>query len=149
MSRILVTGAAGFIGSAVVRHLIGQGHQVLSYDALTYAGSLTNLREVSGNRAHQFVRGDIRDPAALSHVFTQFRPERVMHLAAESHVDRSIYGPADFISTNIEGTFRVLEAVRSLRDAGGGMCACCMFPRMRCSAGVVTLTCRQSAKASR
>lgn len=121
MSRILVTGAAGFIGSAVVRHLIGQGHQVLSYDALTYAGSLTNLREVSDNRAHQFVRGDIRDPAALSHVFTQFQPERVMHLAAESHVDRSIDGPADFISTNIEGTFRVLEAVRSLRDAGANV----------------------------
>ena len=118
MSRVLVTGAAGFIGSAVVRHLIRQGHQVLSYDALTYAGHLSNLREVAGHPGHRFVHGDIRDAAALRATFADFRPERVMHLAAESHVDRSIDGPGDFISTNIDGTFRVLEAVRERRDAG-------------------------------
>jgi len=109
--KILVTGGAGFIGSALVRHLIREtGHATLVFDKLTYAGNLDSLKEVSGDRRFQFVQGDIRDPEALRRAFAAFQPDAVMHLAAESHVDRSIDGPADFISTNITGTYQMLEA---------------------------------------
>jgi len=110
--RILVTGGAGFIGSALVRHLVGHGHDVLTVDALTYAGNRASLRDVEGNGRHRFVQADICDRAAMDTAFVQFQPERVMHLAAESHVDRSISGAGDFVRTNVTGTFTLLEVAR-------------------------------------
>jgi dTDP-glucose 4,6-dehydratase len=110
MKRILVTGGAGFIGSAVVRHLLmATDHDVLVVDKLTYAGNLDSLSEVRQNSRFKFVRADIADAATMRQVFTGFRPDVVMHLAAESHVDRSIDGPADFIQTNVVGTFVLLQ----------------------------------------
>ncbi len=112
-SRILVTGGAGFIGSAVVRHLIAQGSaQVANLDKLTYAGNLESLVSVADSPRYHFYQVDICDGAALDAVFAAFTPTAVMHLAAESHVDRSIDGPADFIQTNIVGTYSLLEAAR-------------------------------------
>ncbi|MCB1336575.1 MAG: dTDP-glucose 4,6-dehydratase [Maritimibacter sp.] len=111
--KILVTGGAGFIGSAVVRQAIRDGHSVVNLDALTYAGSLTNVASVSNAPGYAFEQVDIRDRAALDRVFADHAPDAVMHLAAESHVDRSIDGPADFIETNVTGTFNLLEAARS------------------------------------
>lgn len=110
--RILVTGGAGFIGSALVRHLVGHGHDVLTVDALTYAGNRASLRDVEGHDRHRFVQADICDRAAMDAAFVQFQPERVMHLAAESHVDRSISGAGDFVRTNVTGTFTLLEVAR-------------------------------------
>ncbi|TBW32957.1 dTDP-glucose 4,6-dehydratase [Siculibacillus lacustris] len=111
--RIIVTGGAGFIGSAVVRHLVLEvGAEVLTLDKLTYAGNLANLAPVEGKPNHRFVQADICDAAAVAEVFSSFRPTRVYHLAAESHVDRSITGAADFITTNVIGTFTLLEAAR-------------------------------------
>ena len=112
--NILITGGAGFIGSAVVRHLIQHtAHRVACVDKLTYAGNLESLAEVSDSERYRFYQVDICDRAALDAVFTEFRPDAVMHLAAESHVDRSIDGPADFIQTNIVGTYNLLEAARA------------------------------------
>ncbi|MDB5711825.1 MAG: dTDP-glucose 4,6-dehydratase [Sphingomonas bacterium] len=109
--RSLVTGGAGFIGSALVRHLVlDKGEDVLTIDALTYAGNLASLRPVEDQPNHRFLRADIRDHVAMEQAIADFRPDRIFHLAAESHVDRSITGAADFISTNILGTFTVLEA---------------------------------------
>ena len=111
--RIIVTGGAGFIGSALVRHLVGEGHEVLTIDALTYAGNRASLRDVEANARHRFVHADICDRAAMEQAFAAFKPERVMHLAAESHVDRSISGAADFVQTNVVGTFTLLEVARA------------------------------------
>ncbi|WP_294541487.1 dTDP-glucose 4,6-dehydratase [uncultured Rhodoblastus sp.] len=112
--RILVTGGAGFIGSALVRHLIGEvGAQVLVVDKLTYAGHLSSLRLVADSPLYRFVQADICDRAAMDAAFAGFKPDAVMHLAAESHVDRSITGAADFIQTNLVGTFVLLEAARA------------------------------------
>lgn len=108
--KLLVTGGAGFIGSAVVRLAIARGHSVVNLDALTYAACLENVASVSDNPNYAFEQADIRDRAALDTVFDKHNPDAVMHLAAESHVDRSIDGPADFIETNITGTFNMLEA---------------------------------------
>jgi dTDP-glucose 4,6-dehydratase len=109
--RILVTGGAGFIGSAVVRRLVGQtAHSVCVYDKLTYAGNLASLASVAQSPRFQFVRGDICDAVAVASVFRQCRPEIVMHLAAETHVDRSIEGPFAFIQTNVVGTYVLLDA---------------------------------------
>ena len=114
MTRVLVTGGAGFIGSAVVRLLAGEvGADVLNVDKLTYAGNLETLRSVSNLPNYRFARADIADRAAMERLFTEFRPDTVMHLAAESHVDRSITGAKDFIETNIVGTFTLLEAARA------------------------------------
>ena len=111
--RMLVTGGAGFIGSALVRYLVGHGHDVLTIDALTYAGNRASLRDVEGNARHRFVQADICDRAAMDAAFVQFQPERVMHLAAESHVDRSISGAGEFVRTNVTGTFTLLEVARN------------------------------------
>ncbi|MDB3912354.1 dTDP-glucose 4,6-dehydratase [Paracoccaceae bacterium] len=110
--KLLITGGAGFIGSAVVRLAIAQGHEVVVLDALTYAACLDNLAPVSGSDKYRFVEGDICDRALLDQVLGDHRPEAVMHLAAESHVDRSIDGPGAFIETNITGTYTLLEAAR-------------------------------------
>ncbi|MNQ35462.1 dTDP-glucose 4,6-dehydratase 2 [compost metagenome] len=112
-SRIIVTGGAGFIGSAVVRHLIDNTtHEVANLDKLTYAGNLESLLSVADSPRYCFYQVDICDSAALDKVFAEFQPTAVMHLAAESHVDRSIDGPAEFIQTNIVGTYTLLEAAR-------------------------------------
>jgi dTDP-glucose 4,6-dehydratase len=111
MSRILVTGGAGFIGSALVRHIIRETeHQVLVVDKLTYAGNLDSLAPVSNDPRYAFVRADITDAPKMREVFEHYRPDAVMHLAAESHVDRSIDGPGEFIQTNVVGTFTLLQA---------------------------------------
>ncbi len=110
--RLLITGGAGFIGSAVVRHAIAAGHAVTNLDALTYAACLDNVAAVADSPNYAFEQADIRDRAALDRIFAAHQPDAVMHLAAESHVDRSIDGPGDFIETNITGTFNMLEAAR-------------------------------------
>ncbi len=111
--KLLVTGGAGFIGSAVVRLAVARGHEVVNLDALTYAACPENVASVAQSNLYSFEQADIRDRAALDRVFALHRPDAVMHLAAESHVDRSIDGPADFIDTNITGTFNMLEAART------------------------------------
>jgi len=113
LMKILVTGGAGFIGSAVVRHAIAAGNSVVNLDALTYAACLDNVASVSDSPNYAFEKVDIRDRAELDRVFARHQPDAVMHLAAESHVDRSIDGPGDFIETNITGTYQMLEAARA------------------------------------
>jgi dTDP-glucose 4,6-dehydratase len=108
--KVLVTGGSGFIGSAVVRRLIAEGEAVVNVDALTYAAVPGALAAVEGHAAYTFERADIADAAALERIFARHRPDRVLHLAAESHVDRSIDAPAAFVSTNVVGTWRLLEA---------------------------------------
>ena len=111
--NILVTGGAGFIGSAVIRHLISDTqHSVVNVDCLTYAGNLSTLDQVSSNSRYSFEKVNICDTAAVHNVFEKYRPDAVMHLAAESHVDRSIDGPNAFIQTNVVGTYVMLEASR-------------------------------------
>ena len=112
--NILVTGGAGFIGSAVIRYLINETNSnVLNIDKLTYAGNLESLETVSNNPRYQFLHADICDKSAMTKAFQDFQPNIVMHLAAESHVDRSIDGPMDFIQTNIIGTYTLLEVARN------------------------------------
>lgn len=111
--KLLVTGGAGFIGSAVVRQAVAQGHQVMNLDALTYAACLENVASVADHPAYTFAQANICDHIALETVFASFEPNAVMHLAAESHVDRSIDSPGDFIETNVTGTFNLLQAARA------------------------------------
>ena len=111
--RVIVTGGAGFIGSALVRYLVlEKGYEVLNVDALTYAGYLPSLNLVEDRPNYRFLHANICDGSAMQQAITGFRPERIMHLAAESHVDRSITGAADFVQTNVVGTFTLLEAAR-------------------------------------
>ncbi len=117
--RLLVTGGAGFIGSAVVRQAIAQGHEVINLDALTYAACLDNVAAVAGDPRYCFVQADIRDLPMLETVFARHEPDAVMHLAAESHVDRSIDGPGAFIETNVTGTYNMLQAARKYWEARG------------------------------
>ena len=117
--KILVTGGAGFIGSAVVRLAIARGHSIVNLDALTYAACPANVASVSNHKNYVFEQVDIRDFAGVEAVFAKHSPDAVMHLAAESHVDRSIDGPADFIETNINGTFNMLEAARGYWQTQG------------------------------
>ncbi len=114
--KLMVTGGAGFIGSAVVRRAIADGHQVVNVDALTYAACLENVASVSDAPGYAFEHADIRDAEAMARILSAHKPDAVMHLAAESHVDRSIDGPADFIDTNLRGTFVLLEAARKYWD---------------------------------
>jgi len=116
--RIIVTGGAGFIGSAVCRLLVRElGAEVLNVDKLTYAGNLSSLHEIEDHPAYRFLRADICDRAAMTAAFAEFRPTGVMHLAAESHVDRSITGAGAFIETNVVGTFSLLEAARAYYES--------------------------------
>jgi dTDP-glucose 4,6-dehydratase len=115
--NLIVTGGAGFIGSALIRHLIAQTrHEILNLDKLTYAGNLDSLASVAGDARYRFRRGDICDAALVAAVFEEFDPDGIIHLAAESHVDRSIDGPRAFIETNVIGTFMLLQAARRHLD---------------------------------
>jgi dTDP-glucose 4,6-dehydratase len=110
IKRVLITGGAGFIGSALVRHLVASGYEVVNVDALTYSGNLQSLRSVEGSPNYRFHHADICDRAALDRILDDEQPDAIMHLAAETHVDRSIDGPAPFVETNVVGTFTLLEA---------------------------------------
>ena len=117
--KLLVTGGAGFIGSAVVRQAIAQGHEVVNLDALTYAACLDNVASVAGSNLYSFEQADIRDRSAMDRILDAHKPDAIMHLAAESHVDRSIDGPGTFIETNITGTYTLLEAARKYWTEAG------------------------------
>jgi dTDP-glucose 4,6-dehydratase len=117
--RILVTGGMGFIGSAVVRLAVSRGHEVINVDAMTYAACAANVAHVDNSPGYIFEKADIRDAATLETLFARHDPDAVMHLAAESHVDRSIDGPAVFIETNVNGTFNMLQAARQHWEAKG------------------------------
>ena len=117
--KLLVTGGAGFIGSAVVRLAIEQGHSVVNLDALTYAACLDNVASVADSPLYAFEHADICDREALDRIFDTHQPDAVMHLAAESHVDRSIDGPGAFIQTNVTGTYTLLEAARAYWQGAG------------------------------
>jgi dTDP-glucose 4,6-dehydratase len=117
--KLLITGGAGFIGSAVVRQAVKAGHQVINLDALTYAACLDNVSEVADSPLYTFAQVDIRDAATVEACFDQHQPDAVLHLAAESHVDRSIDGPAVFMETNVMGTFNLLQSARRMWEAKG------------------------------
>ena len=117
--KLLVTGGAGFIGSAVVRAAIQAGHSVVNVDALTYAACLENVKSVTDNKNYVFFQADICDRAAMDAILKDTQPDAIMHLAAESHVDRSIDGPGAFIETNITGTYTLLEAARAYWTVNG------------------------------
>ncbi|MCL4165271.1 UNVERIFIED_CONTAM: hypothetical protein GTU68_050368, partial [Idotea baltica] len=119
--KILVTGAAGFIGSNLVRYLINDcGHEVVAVDKLTYAGNLASLDDIKSKQEFSFVQADICDSTAIASAFETHQPDAVMHLAAESHVDRSIDGPDAFIQTNIVGTYQLLQASRQYYESLNG-----------------------------
>src|ERR1700740_2766443 len=111
--KILITGGAGFIGSAVVRRAVADGHQVVNLDALTYSANLENVAAVASDPRYVFEQADVGDAARVAEIFARHRPDAVMHLAAESHNDRAIEGPLDFVRTNVVGTAVLLEAARA------------------------------------
>ena len=112
-NTLLVTGGAGFIGSALIRQLISEtDFTVINIDKLTYAGNLESLTDIDASPNYHFEQADICDAEAMDRIFSQYQPSAMMHLAAESHVDRSIDGPADFVQTNVVGTYILLEAAR-------------------------------------
>ena len=113
MCKILITGGAGFIGSNLVALALNDGYDVINLDALTYAGNIDSLRDISAHPKYKFIHGDIRNTALVSQLLMDEKPDAILHLAAESHVDRSIDAPADFVSTNVVGTFSMLEAARA------------------------------------
>ncbi len=117
--KILVTGGAGFIGSAVVRLAVARGHEIVNLDALTYAACLDNVAQVARRNTYAFEEADIRDRAAMDRILSHHQPDAIMHLAAESHVDRSIDGPGTFIETNVTGTYTLLEAARAYWTSKG------------------------------
>lgn len=117
--KLLVTGGAGFIGSAVVRQAVAQGHEVVNLDALTYAACLENVAPVSGSPLYSFEQVDIRDAEAVEACIAKHEPDAIMHLAAESHVDRSIDGPGVFVETNVMGTYNMLQSARALWERKG------------------------------
>ena len=114
--RIFVTGGAGFIGSNLVRFLLGKGHQVLNVDKLTYAGNRHSLADVEGTEAYAFLQADILDDVRMEKAVAEFNPQWIMHLAAESHVDRSLEGPRAFIETNVLGTLVLPQAASKYFD---------------------------------
>lgn len=117
--KIIVTGGSGFIGSAVVRQAVMAGHEVINLDALTYAACQANLDPIADRPGYTFEHVDIRDRDGVDRVLATYQPDAVMHLAAESHVDRSIDGPGAFIDTNVTGTYTLLEATRAYWDGMG------------------------------
>ena len=118
MKTIFVTGGAGFIGSNFVHAALeNETHNVVNLDKLTYAGNLENINSLENNTRHTFVKGDIGDQALVDQLLQQHQPDAIVNFAAESHVDRSIHGPEDFIQTNVVGTFHLLESVRAYWDA--------------------------------
>ncbi|MEI4195523.1 dTDP-glucose 4,6-dehydratase [Roseovarius sp. E0-M6] len=117
--KLLVTGGAGFIGSAVVRLAIARGHEVINLDALTYAACLANVASVADHPGYVFEHADIRDAAAMDRILAKHRPDAILHLAAESHVDRSIDAPGVFIETNVTGTYTLLQAARRYWEGAG------------------------------
>ncbi len=120
--KILITGGAGFIGSALIRLLINEtDHEILNVDKLTYAGNLESLKSITNNPRYKFICADICDSEAVNRFVLEFRPDKIMHLAAESHVDRSVDAPGDFIETNIVGTYTLLNAARRLQDSGADL----------------------------
>jgi len=134
---LLITGGAGFIGSAVIRHIINNTeHSVVNVDKLTYAGNLESLSSVDSDTRYTFEQVDICDASEIKRVFNEYQPDIVMHLAAESHVDRSIDGPSEFIQTNIVGTYVLLEEARdywsNLERGKKTALSSIMYPLMRC-----------------
>ena len=117
--KLLVTGGMGFIGSAVVREAIRLGYEIINIDALTYAANTKNLSSIASNKKYFFEHTDIRDRVSLAQIFEKYQPDAVMHLAAESHVDRSINKPSNFIDTNIVGTFNMLDVARNYWENRG------------------------------
>ena len=119
--KLIITGGAGFIGSHVVRLFVTKypGYQIINLDALTYAGNLENLRDIENAPNYRFVKGDIADQAFIDELFAREEPDAVIHLAAESHVDRSITDPMAFVKTNVIGTVNLLNAARNLWQPGG------------------------------